>query len=197
MKVNISLVSLITIFCLFHFHGITQSNAGHSDGNVCGTEEHHEYLMKTNTSYRKSHEQNKTRLDSLKRLPSATHRQLPEVFTIPIVVHLIHLGEPIGTRTNITDDQILDAIEGLNDRYANQNGMGANIEINFCLANRDPNGCPTSGIVRVDGSGVAGYAEEGISYSGNCGANEVEIKDLSKWPVSDYYNIWVVHDICG
>lgn len=197
MKARIYLIGVIVIFCLFYFSGNSQDNTGHGEENGCGTEEHHKYMMKNSASYKESYLQNKTRLDSLKRLPSATHRQLPEVYTIPIVVHLIHLGEPIGTRTNITDDQILDAIAGLNDRYANQNGMGANIEIKFCLANRDPNGCPTSGIVRVDGSGVPGYAEEGIAYSGNCGANEEQIKDLSKWPVSDYYNIWVVHDICG
>src|SRR5262249_227775 len=29
------------------------------------------------------------------------------------------------------------------------------------------------------------------------GADEFAIKDLSRWPVSDYYNIWVVKAICG
>ena len=35
------------------------------------------------------------------------------------------------------------------------------MEISFCLATRDPFGCPTSGINRVDGSVVPGYREEG------------------------------------
>jgi len=163
----------------------------------CGSDEHHAYLMKSDPAYKARYTQQKAILDSIKRAPHALERQQPPIYTIPVVVHVIHLGEQIGSQSNISDKQIQDAITGLNERYANINGVGTDIEINFCLANRDPNGCPTSGINRVDGSIIPGYREEGITWSGDCGVDEVLIKDLSKWPTWDYYNIWVVHDICG
>jgi hypothetical protein len=163
----------------------------------CGFDEHHAYLMKTDPDYKARFLHQKAILDSVKWAPVTTDRQNPPVYTIPLVVHVIHLGEQIGYQTNIPDEQIYDAITGLNERYANVNGAGTDIEINFCLANRDPNGCPTSGIVRVDGSVVPGYRENGITWDGTCGLDEKLIKDLSKWPTSQYYNIWVVNDICG
>jgi hypothetical protein len=163
----------------------------------CGSDEHHAYLMKSDPAYKTRHLQQKAVLDSIKRAPHAQVRQQPMVYTIPVVVHVIHLGEQIGSQSNISDKQIHDALTGLNERYANVNGAGTDIEINFCLANRDPNGCPTSGINRVDGSIIPGYAEEGITWAGDCGVDEVLVKDLSKWPTWEYYNIWVVHDICG
>ncbi len=189
MKELKRLFGLTLLLATFHFTIIAQQ--------PCGSDEHHAWLMKTDNAYKASYLRHKATLDSLKRAPSAPERQLPPVYTIPVVVHVIHLGEPIGTRTNITDTQIYNAIAGLNDRYANTNGRGVDIEINFCLANLDPNGCPTSGINRVDGSGVTGYTESGITWAGDCGADEHAVKDLMKWPTWEYYNIWVVHDICG
>jgi hypothetical protein len=167
------------------------------DSFSCGTDAHHAWLMQSNPEYKSAFQRQKAILDSLKYAPTPESRQSPPVYTIPIVVHVIHLGEQVGQQTNISDQQILDAIVGLNERYANANGAGTDIEINFCLATIDPNGCPTSGILRADGSVIPGYREGGVTWDGTCGVDEVLVKDLSKWPTWDYYNIWVVHDICG
>ena len=118
-------------------------------------------------------------------------------YIIPVVVHVIHLGETLGSGSNIPDSQIEDAIDGLNQYFANISGLGANIEMAFHLAKRNPNGQATNGIVRVDGSGISKYANEGITWDGTNGADEKAVKDLSKWPIDQYYNIWVVHDIYG
>jgi len=189
---------LFLLFCLATFPFVleAQFDSEHGD-NPCGFDEHHEYLMKTDLSYKNSFLKQKAVLDSLKYAPVNPNRNRSQILTIPVVVHVIHLGEQIGYQTNIPDNQILDAIDGLNERYANANGSGIDVGINFCLANRDPNGCPTSGINRVDGSGIPGYREEGITWDGDCGVDEHSVKDLSKWPTWEYYNIWVVHDICG
>jgi hypothetical protein len=111
----------------------------------------------------------------------------------------MHLGESIGTGSNISDLQIQQAITGLNDRFSNANGLGVDVEMEFCLASQDPNGNSTNGINRVNCSGVANYSTNGITPTGNpcSGAIETAIKDLSRWPVSDYYNIWVVSEICN
>ncbi len=169
---------------------------GFSQDQPCATDEHHAYLMRTDARYKERFLSQQTLLRAAVT-KEAGHRQNPPQYTIPVVVHIIHLGELIGKGSNISDAQIYDAIAGLNERFANVNGLGQDIEISFCLANRDPNGCPSSGINRVNGSGITGYATEGVAWSDNCGANELEVKALSHWPVESYYNIWVVRDICG
>jgi len=79
-------------------------------------------------------------------------RQAP--FIIPVVVHVIHIGEPLGIGSNIPDEQIIQAIDALNDRWGGVNGLSIDMQVQFRLASLDPNGCITSGIVRVDGSSV-------------------------------------------
>jgi hypothetical protein len=153
--------------------------------------------MQTDATYRNNFLRHTHQLDSALQATLTDQRQLPPQYTIPVVVHVIHLGEPVGTGSNISDAQIFDAINGLNQRYANMNGQGVDCEINFCMATQTPDGCPTNGIVRVNGSGVPDYTTEGIEYVGPCGASELAIKNLSRWPPLEYYNIWVVHDICG
>jgi hypothetical protein len=192
MRHLILLISLI----FMALQAKSQSSAYSADSHGCGTDAHHQYLLKTDEEYKAGFLKQKATLDSLKHAPVVRPRT-SQVLTIPVVVHVIHLGDPIGVRSNISDDQIYGAIQGLNERYANFNEQGIDIEMSFCLATRDPNGCPTSGINRVDGSGIPGYAEDGVTWDGSCGVDEREVKDLSKWPTWEYYNIWVVHDICG
>lgn len=192
MRILFLLISLVII----SLHSRAQSHSA-EPSYQCGTEEHHHHLMETDHAYKTRFLRQKAILDSVKWATPALDRQFRSVVTIPVVVHVIHLGERIGYQSNISDDQILGAIDGLNERFSNVNGQGIDIGINFCLANRDPNGCPSSGINRVDGSVVPGYSEDGISFHDECGVDEHAIKDLSKWSTLDYYNIWVVHDICG
>lgn len=179
------------------FPATAQLTPPDSPAKACGTDEYHAYRMKADAGYRLRYLQTRRVLDSLKRVPAAGKRWTGQIFTIPVVVHVIHLGEAVGQRSNISDEQILGAIDGLNARYANANGQGEDMDIRFCLATRDPAGCPTSGINRVDGSVVPGYRETGVSFDGSCGVEDRLVKDLSKWPTTLYYNIWVVHDICG
>jgi PKD repeat protein len=123
-----------------------------------------------------------------------------EVYTIPVVVHVIHTGEAYGTGTNITNEQIFSAIEALNEdfrRMAGTNGYGngVDVRVEFCLAARTPSGQPTNGIVRVNGSSVANYASMGIEASSGSGAVEESVKALSTWPRESYMNVWIVNEI--
>ena len=123
-----------------------------------------------------------------------------DIYTLPVVVHVIHNGEPYGTGVNITDEQIYSAIEALNEDYrhmagTNGDGAGVDVGIEFCLAARDPNGQPSTGIVRVNGSSVPNYSTMGIEASGGNGATEESVKALSTWPRASYMNIWVVNEI--
>jgi hypothetical protein len=111
------------------------------------------------------------------------------IYTIPVVVHVLHYGEPLGTGFNMSDLQVQTAIGGLNDRFANILGSGLDIEIRFCLALRDPNNCLTNGIDRIDASGMSSYVANGLT-----GSNRDSLQDLGNWPKDAYMNIWVVNN---
>ena len=44
---------------------------------------------------------------------------------------------------------------------------------------------------------VPNYDTDGVAFGSGPGVQSGLIKNLSVWPQSDYYNIWVVHDING
>ena len=123
------------------------------------------------------------------------------VYTIPVVFHIIHLGE--NSSSNISDARIIQALHDLNSDFRDYQMTGTDVEIEFCLAQQDPNGVShyngngqnVTGIQRVNGFGTAGYELFGIIAGQN--GNEATIKNLSRWPNTDYINIWVVHDIEG
>ncbi|MEQ8474810.1 choice-of-anchor J domain-containing protein [Fulvivirga sp.] len=115
------------------------------------------------------------------------------VFTLPVVVHVIHLGEEVGDGLNIPDNQIFSQIEVLNEDFRRLNDdqvntpadfepVAADIEINFALAQRDPEGLPTNGIVRINGNKSVWEL-----------ADNYALKSLSSWNTDDYLNIWVTN----
>ena len=164
----------------------------------CATDFIHNNLMQTDSAYRDQIVTLESQVKSITQ-KQANNKSTSTLYPIPVVAHVIHLGEPIGTGSNISDIQIQQAIAGLNDRFRNVSGLGIDVELEFCLVSKDPNCNSTNGINRVDGSSVPNYSANGITPTGNpcSGAIETDIKDLSRWPVSDYYNIWVVSEICN
>ena len=114
-------------------------------------------------------------------------------YQIPVVVHVIHNGEPIGTGTNISDEQIFSQIAVLNRDFNRLNTdavntpseflpVAASMDIEFVLAKRNPEGLPTNGINRVLGTKP--------SWSRN--PDDATFKALSYWSSTDYLNIWVI-----
>jgi hypothetical protein len=172
----------------------------------CSATEQHEWMMRSYPEYKAEMEEledfiyqfinepDKFQNNPLFRVDKCEQGR---VYTIPVVVHVIHLGEAVGSGTNITDQRIRDAINAMNDRFLNVSGQSTEIEIRFELAKRAPDGSPTNAINRVNGSGIPLYQTEGIAFSNNGGADMVAVKSLSTWPRAQYYNIWVVNKIKG
>jgi len=77
-----------------------------------------------------------------------------EVYRIPIVVHILHLGEAIGEGTNLSEAQIISQIAVINHDFRRKAGTrgynehpdGGDARIEFVLAQRDPDGTPTNGL---------------------------------------------------
>ena len=123
------------------------------------------------------------------------------IYTIPLVFHVLHNGGP----ENISRAQIEDAVVILNRDYRLQNadannvqsvfaGMPADIEIEFQLATKAPNGQCFSGITRTQSpltnSGANGQNQVSAIIAGNDVFN-------GSWPGNKYLNIMVVNDADG
>ena len=117
------------------------------------------------------------------------------IITIPVVFHIVHNGEPIGTGPNISDALIQNAMDILNEDFTAMNPGSANIpqrwqdesgnpEIEFCFAISKPNGDPTNGINRVN-MAVTGTSAEMNNI-------DSEIKPAIAWNPNLYMNIYVV-----
>lgn len=107
-----------------------------------------------------------------------------EVYIIPVVFHIIHDNGP----ENISDEQVIDAINVLNRDFRMLNpdlgnvvtafqDITADIEIEFRLAQLDPQGNCTNGINRIQSE---------LTYQGDS-----EMKGLIAWPRNRYMNVWV------
>ncbi len=114
------------------------------------------------------------------------------VITVPVVVHVIHGGQAVGTYPNITDAQVISQINVLNNDFRralgtpgyNEHPDGADVEIEFCLAQRDPLGFPTNGINRVN-----------LGNAFDNSALDSSVKPSTIWNPDDYFNMWVVGEI--
>ena len=185
------------LFLLFALLSAFASNA-QDITHTCGSAEKHDSLVMHDPRFARS----------LFLLEEAYHQQMElspadrtnDIYTIPVVVHVIHEGEAYGMGSNISDEQVYSAISALNDDFrkvsgTNGFGAGVDVQIQFCLASRNPSGQPSTGINRVNGSSVALYADQGIESSGAAGADEATVKALSTWPRAQYVNIWIVNEI--
>lgn len=205
------LATLTLLTCLFAGPSLAQP--------ICGFDAIHMQKMSTSPEYRKQVFDNEARLQTIikeqqsrRSTSSSTLRTegtlgtLATLYTIPVVVHVIHTGGAIGTTYNPTDAQITGAISYLNQVYAGTYaGMEAagsdaagEIQVQFALATRGPNCTATTGIDRVDGSGISGYAANGVRTAvANPGVDEMLVKTPYRWDPSTYYNIYVVNKING
>ncbi len=113
-----------------------------------------------------------------------------EIYTLPVVFHIIHNGEDIGVGGNLSDDKIQEQIDILNEDFRMMNpragsipsdflAVEADIEVEFVIAKQDPNGYPTTGILRKQG------AQSSYNFPGH------NLYEESYWPTEDYLNIWI------
>ncbi len=113
-----------------------------------------------------------------------------ELYIIPVVFHVIHdNGEE-----NISDAQIHDAMDILNADFRKLNAdtgqivagfvdVAADVDVEFHLAKRDPEGNCHSGINRIQSE---------LTYEGNN-----EMKQLVNWPRESYMNVYVAASAAG
>ena len=119
-----------------------------------------------------------------------------KVIIIPVVFHVVYEN----TTENVSDSRIFDQISSLNADFRKLNAdittlplafaaVAADCQIQFCLAKRDPQGNPTTGIERrLTTIGTFNYLDSRVKNFSQGG--------LDAWPFSSYLNIWVC-DLSG
>ena len=132
-------------------------------------------------------------------LPQRVDVNLDDVdpVTLPVVFHVVHTGE--DDETNISDEQVLSQIDALDSGF--RWGPGVDTKIQFCIASRDPDGNPTNGITRHNGSSLFGstYTNSGVAASSiEDGVNDIEFKQtVGCWNPDEYINFYIVSEING
>ena len=122
MKKHLKNFPILIFLFLFQLQGMGQSTE-------CATDYIHTNLMQIDSIYRKQIHLLESQVEA--SIQNHKHsKSKSTIYTIPVVVHVLHLGESIGTGSNISDIQIQQAIIGLNNRFRNINGCG-NAEILF------------------------------------------------------------------
>ncbi|MEL7124476.1 MAG: M43 family zinc metalloprotease, partial [Bacteroidota bacterium] len=122
--------------------------------------------------------------------------QYRSVVTLPVVFHIIHHNDAVGSGQNWANSFIQEQMTQLNDDFRkrpgtagfNNNPVGADTEIEFCLATVKPDGTPLPepGVNRInaaDSSWING------PYNSNFINNT--IKPNTIYDPNNYINIWV------
>lgn len=206
MKTNFTLKALLTVFSVVFMCTVqAQNNTGRTvfGKTVQSINPHNGLIRCVSTEYEQAlQEANSDRLsteafeqwiapkvEEIKQNMLAG-RSTNTVVTIPVVVHVIHNGDALGSNENISDARVLSQITVLNQDFRrmintngyNDNAVGADVEVEFCMAQRKPDGTATNGIDRVN-LGVASWATES-SVEGTLKPNTI-------WDPTQYFNIWV------
>lgn len=201
----------ILLFILFTFFITSLS---FSQVPECGFDNHHQRKLDQDEEYRKAtKEANSIILQHLNSIDNNLENNSngitrAPVYTIPVVVHVMHLGETVGTGSNISDAQIQLGMDHLNDAFRNVGDYAggpffsnagissADVEIEFCLAVRDPAGNSTTGINRINTSYSNLDADEVCSPASGSDTQDDCMKALSYWNSTQYMNVWLVNEIC-
>ena len=113
-----------------------------------------------------------------------------KVETLPLVVHVIWRQK----EENISDEQIYSQLTVLNEDFRKLNSnisstpaafasLASDVELEFCLASRDPFGNETTGITRTETS-IDDIGNTDSYYQSNMSGKD-------SWDPSKYINIWI------
>ena len=133
----------------------------------------------------------------------ANEKKAAVVYTIPIIFHIIHTGQAIGTGYNLSLTQITSQITILNADYRKLNtdqstyltqpalvATASDMEISFCAAKVNPTGGALAepGVDRILASSKGWTSPP---YTASSAYLENTVKASSIWDPTKYFNVWV------
>lgn len=156
----------------------------------CGTMEHLSHQMEQDPGLSERMANIEAQTAQILKQQSKDKGTQAVTYTIPVVVHILYRT----TSENISDTQVQSQIAVLNEDFQLLNadnvnvpslfaGLKANVQINFCLAQRDPNGAATTGITRT--------VTTKTSFGTNDAVKKASSGGKDPWNTSNYLNLWV------
>jgi hypothetical protein len=157
--------------------------------NKCSTYDRYQQLVAADPSVATRHAQLEQQTQDWISA-NARNNAVQSVVTVPVVIHVLYAN----ATENISAAQINSQITVLNKDYSHTNSdagntpsafqsLAADCQIQFCLAVRDPNGNPTSGIERRAVT---------INNIGNTNSYyQYSLGGLDIWDHTKYLNIWI------
>lgn len=196
MKSNHSLHLLVIttlITCMSFFLA-----KGQQQHILCGTDIMTQKLLAEHPELLEEYAKNETvtqnyiaKLEAQRAAAKSSHRaeaNAPTLYIIPIVFHVLEENGP----ENISDAQIMSEMKILNEDWGHTNpdtgdavtahfrAIEGNMQVQFRLAQRDPNGNCTNGIDRI-------YTN--LTNQAN------DLSKLNQWDPRKYLNVWVCKSI--
>ncbi|MEO0899762.1 MAG: M43 family zinc metalloprotease [Bacteroidota bacterium] len=180
-----TIMRMLLILSLGITGGISQ---GQTLKRNCGTHDHMESLMKSYPTMRQA----QRRISNHRTMVAKGDlNAINGKIIIPVVVHVVY-NTP---EQNLSEQQIYSQIKVLNQDYQRTNpdrfstpevfrSVASASNIEFKLATRDPDGNPTTGIVRTRTAKNAFYTSNNAIKFSNMGGSDT-------WPTDEYLNIWV------
>lgn len=154
----------------------------------CGTDQYMAEQIKNDPGYA----ERMKALDEFSRewIKNNPQEKTGSIVTIPTVFHILYAN----ANQNIPDARIFAQLDVMNDDYRRMNAdtintpsvfnsVKADTEIMFCLAQRDPNNNPTTGIHRVSTTVSSFSSNDAMKFTAQGGT------DI--WDRNKYLNIWV------
>jgi len=181
----------VRFFVLFFVFNLVVINAFSQEERRCPHISHLQDTVRNQTLYQQF----------LNFRRSKTNARISEKeYIIPIIVHVMHLGEPIGEGTNISVEQIQSQIDVLNEDFNRRNpdqentlaefeSVAGKLNIRFELVSLD-----TAGNRLVE-KGVERIRVHKHEWSLNMLLDS--LLPATTWDNTQYYNIWTVENIQG
>ncbi|HTA61799.1 MAG TPA: M43 family zinc metalloprotease [Bacteroidia bacterium] len=158
---------------------------------ICGAMQHEQWLQQQNpkrAEQRKAYEQALSNF--IKNASAKQNNKTQSITQIPLVVHMVYSS----TADSVQDAQIFSQIKILNADYTRTNADTVNTPapfksvssapmVQYCWAQRDPNGNPTTGIERRKSTTTSWTTDDKVKAYATGG--------LDAWDPTRYFNIWV------
>ncbi|MBO9683553.1 MAG: choice-of-anchor J domain-containing protein [Flavisolibacter sp.] len=180
---------ILTVVSLLLFLSLTAQTRRTLD-NKCGTAQHLQQKLEQNAVLRERFEQKKIEFNRTVSTRSLQkNARLTSVVYIPVVFHIV-----MNNPNLVTDAQIQAQLDTLNKTFFGANADSTRIpsyfkpfagksSIQFCLAQRTPDGDATEGIERITTLSSPFGLDDRIKHSYSGGANA--------WNPAKYFNVWV------
>jgi hypothetical protein len=181
---------VLTVFSLLLFLSVTAQQNNRIINQKCGTMQRLEQNLQNNAALRERFEQKRIQFNKVASSRSLNNSaRLGAPVYIPVVFHIVLPNPAI-----ISDAQIQAQLDTLNKDFFGSNGDSIKIpsyfkplfgksNIQFCLAQRTPDGDATNGIERITTSKSSFSTDDGVKHSYAGGE--------ASWNTDKYFNVWI------